>query len=36
MLAVVNTRTLPTFNAISTMREMGAYEWLWQQGGGPR
>ena len=36
MLAVVNARTLPTFKAISTMREMGAYEWLWQQDGGPR
>ena len=31
MTDVVHPNPLPVFNAISTMREMGAYEWLWQQ-----
>lgn len=27
----MHTNVLPTFGAMSPMREMGAYEWLWQQ-----
>jgi len=31
----MNLASSPAFGAVSPMREMGAYEWLWQQDDGP-